>query len=154
MLMRKALYLLRSASLLAVLLLAVQFSFAQGATIKGTVKDANGNPFGNASVTVEGQKGGTITDVNGNFTLKVQPGTLTLVVSYVGQAPKLITVTVAAGETITQNVELTDIADLSGVVVLGSRARAPRSKLTTPVPVDVIQTREVKQFAQTDLSQA
>src|ERR1700730_6991643 len=154
MLMSKALYLLRSASLLSLLLLAVQFAFAQNATIKGTVKDANGNPLANASVTVEGQKGGKITDANGNYTLKVQPGTLTIVISYVGQSPKLVSVNIAQGETITQNVELTDIADLSGVVVLGSRSRAPRSKLTTPVPVDVIQTREVKQFAQTDLSQA
>src|SRR3984893_12414421 len=154
MLMRNVFSRLLSASLLSVFLLAAQFVFAQTATIKGTVKDANGNPFVNATVTVEGQKGGTLTDANGNYTLKVQPGSLTLVISYVGQAPKRIPLTVNPGETLTQNVELTDIADLSGVVVLGSRSRAPRSKLTTPVPVDVIQTREVKQFAQTDLSQA
>lgn len=153
MLMRKALTLLRSASLLFVLLLAVQSAFAQTSTVKGSVKDANGTPLAGASVTVEGQKGGTITDANGNFTLRVQPGSLTLLVSYVGQGEQRVPVTVNAGETVTQDVSLTGITDLSGVVVVGSRSRVPRSKLTTPVPVDVISTREVKQFAQVDLGQ-
>ena len=152
--MRKALFNLRSAGLLTILLFAVQFAFAQSATIKGLVKDANGNPLSGASVTVEGQKAGTFTDGNGNYTLKVQPGAITLVITYVGQTPKQYQLNVAAGETITQNADLTEISDLSGVVVLGSRSRAPRSKLSTPVPVDVIQTRELKQFPQADLSQA
>jgi iron complex outermembrane receptor protein len=152
--MRKASLFLRSAILLSVLLLAAQFTFAQTATVKGVVKDANGNPLSGASVTVEGQKAGAVTDANGNYSLKVTPGAITLVISYVGQSPKQYQLNVAAGETATQNADLTEISDLSGVVVLGSRSREPRSKLSTPVPVDVIQTRELKQFPQADLSQA
>jgi iron complex outermembrane recepter protein len=152
--MRKILNLLRSASLLIVLLLAVQAAFAQTTTVKGTVKDANGSPLVGASITVEGQKGGTITDANGNFSLRVQPGTLTLLVSYVGQETQRISVTANSGETVTQDVTVSGVTDLSGVVVVGSRARVARSKLTTPVPVDVITTREVKQFAQVDLGQS
>ncbi|HYC29955.1 MAG TPA: carboxypeptidase regulatory-like domain-containing protein, partial [Chitinophagaceae bacterium] len=98
--MRKTLQLLRSASLLLILLLAVQAAFAQTTTVKGTVKDANGSPLAGASITVEGQKGGTITDANGNFSLRVQPGSLTLLVSYVGQETQRIPVTVNAGETV------------------------------------------------------
>jgi iron complex outermembrane receptor protein len=64
------------------------------------------------------------------------------------------TLNVAAGETLIQNADLTEVTDLSGVVVLGSRSRTARSKLSTPVPVDVIQSRELKQFPQTDLTQA
>ncbi|HEY0679331.1 MAG TPA: TonB-dependent receptor [Chitinophagaceae bacterium] len=151
--MRKGLQLLRSASLLFVLLLAVQSVFAQTTTIKGTVKDANGSPLAGASITVEGQRGGTISDANGNYSLRVQPGTLTLLVSYVGQETQRIQVTVSAGETVTQDATVSGVTDLSGVVVVGSRSRLPRSKLTTPVPVDVISTREVKAFAQADLGQ-
>ena len=152
--MRKTLQLLRSASLLIVLLLAVQAAFAQTTTVKGTVKDANGSPLVGASITVEGQKGGTISDANGNFSLRVQPGSLTLLVSYVGQETQRISITANAGETVTQDVIISGVTDLSGVVVVGSRARVARSKLTTPVPVDVITTREVKQFAQVDLGQS
>ncbi|HYE54854.1 MAG TPA: TonB-dependent receptor [Chitinophagaceae bacterium] len=152
--MRKALHLLRSASLLFVLLLAVHSAFAQSATVKGSVKDANGTPLQGASITVEGQRGGTITDANGNFSLRVQPGSLTLLVTFVGQEPQRIPVTVNAGETVNQDVTITGFTDLSGVVVVGSRSRQPRSRLTTPVPVDVISTREIKQFAQADLGQS
>ena len=44
------------------------------------------------------------------------------------------------------------IQDLEGVVILGSRAGV-RSKLSTTVPVDVVSTKEIKPFAQTDVSQ-
>lgn len=44
------------------------------------------------------------------------------------------------------------IVDLD-LVVVGSRGRGTRSKLSTPVPVDVIRTSDVKPFAQTDVSQ-
>jgi len=152
--MRKVLFLLRSASLLSVLLLAAQLAFSQSATVKGNVKDANGNPLSGASVTVEGQKGGALTDANGNYTLKVQPGAIVLAITYVGQSPKLFNLNVGVGETVTQNADLTEVSDLSGVVVLGSRSRVARSKLSTPVPVDVIQSRELKQFPQADLTQA
>jgi iron complex outermembrane recepter protein len=151
--MPKTLQLLRGAGLLFVLMLAVQSVFAQTTTVKGTVKDANGSPLAGASITVDGQKGGTISDANGNFSLRVQPGSLTLLVSYVGQETQRIPITVNAGETATQDVTLSGITDLSGVVVVGSRSRVPRSKLTTPVPVDVISTREIKGFAQADLGQ-
>jgi len=42
--------------------------------------------------------------------------------------------------------------DLEGVVILGSRGGV-RSKLSTTVPVDVVSTKEIKPFAQTDLAQ-
>jgi iron complex outermembrane receptor protein len=42
--------------------------------------------------------------------------------------------------------------DLEGVVIVGSRAGV-RSKLSTTVPVDVVNTKEIKPFAQTDVAQ-
>lgn len=44
------------------------------------------------------------------------------------------------------------IQDLEGVVIVGSRAGV-RSKLSTAVPVDVVTTKEIKPFAQTDVAQ-
>ena len=51
--------------------------------IKGTVLDENDEPVVGASVTIQGQKQGVITDVFGNFTITAPVGT-TLKVSYVG----------------------------------------------------------------------
>lgn len=57
---------------------------AQQQTIKGTVVDATGEPVIGASVLVVGAKSsGTVTDVNGNFSLRIKPGTK-LQISFVG----------------------------------------------------------------------
>jgi iron complex outermembrane receptor protein len=42
---------------------------------------------------------------------------------------------------------------LVDIVVVGSRSREARSRLSTPVPVDVIRTKDIKPFAQSDVSQ-
>ena len=56
----------------------------QGVTLKGIVKDANGEPIIGASVVEKGKTtNGTITDLNGYFVLMVSPGA-SIVVSYVG----------------------------------------------------------------------
>ncbi|MEO5682182.1 MAG: TonB-dependent receptor [Chitinophagaceae bacterium] len=151
--MRKNLLKLRPACMLMVLLLSFQWLSAQTGTVKGTVKDANGNPLAGASVTVPGKKTGTTTDANGNYSLKLPPGKYEILVSFVGQSPQSMHVTVTDGGTTEQNFATTEMADLSSVVVIGSRTRDARSKISTPVPVDVISTKDIKPFAQADLSQ-
>jgi iron complex outermembrane receptor protein len=152
--MRKCNNLLQRMSVLSFLLLSFLYSSAQNSgTLKGTVKDASGNPLSGASVALQGQRGGTITDANGNYLLQATAGTYTLVVSYVGQGTLRFPVQVIAGGVTTQDTAMKELSDLSSVVIVGSRSRQPRSKLSTPVPVDVINAREAKQFAQADLSQ-
>ncbi|MEO5995084.1 MAG: TonB-dependent receptor [Chitinophagaceae bacterium] len=135
------------------MLLFSQAAFSQTGTIKGNVKDASGAPLSSASVALEGKKAGTTTDANGAYLIKVQPGSYTVVVSFVGQTSQTAQVTVEAGATVEKDFSLTEMADLGGVLVVGSRSRLQRSKLSTPVPVDIINTREIKSFAQTDITQ-
>ena len=52
-------------------------------SVSGTVKDAAGIPIIGASVFVKGTNKGTITDIDGNFTISVAPGTV-LVFSSIG----------------------------------------------------------------------
>ena len=151
--MTKSMYRICVTGLTAFCLLFLQLAFAQNATVRGTVKDAAGNPLNGASVTLEGKRGCTISDANGNYSLKVAPGTYTVVVSFVGQAPQRIQVTVNTDGTTQQDFSLNEVSDLSGVLVVGSRSRLQRSQLSTPVPVDIINTREIKNFAQTDVTQ-
>ena len=56
-------------------------------TIKGVVKDANGEPVIGASVKMVGGKAGTITDVDGRFAMQVKPGA-SVEVSYIGYLPE------------------------------------------------------------------
>ena len=66
------------------LLLSVQFALAQR-TVTGTVTDAETNePLIGANVLVPGQNAGTITDVDGSFSLEVPEGITELNISYTG----------------------------------------------------------------------
>ena len=68
-------------------LLAVQ----QGAKISGVITDSEG-PIIGASVVEKGTSNGTITDLDGRFSLDVKPGAI-LVVSYVGYASQEVKAT-------------------------------------------------------------
>lgn len=57
-------------------------------TVNGTVVDEKGEPIIGANVMLKGTSGiGTVSDVNGHFTLKV-PSNATLAVSYMGYSPQ------------------------------------------------------------------
>ena len=64
---------------------------AQSVTLSGTVKDKTGEPVIGASVVEKGTTNGTITDFDGNFSLKVS-GKHVLVISYIGMKTKEIDV--------------------------------------------------------------
>ncbi len=57
--------------------------FAQKITVHGYVDDELGEPLIGATVMEKGTSNGTATDLDGNFTLNVDPQA-TLVVSYIG----------------------------------------------------------------------
>lgn len=74
--------------LLALLLCASWLtSFAQNA-VKGTVKDISGEPLIGVHVMYDGGQG-TVTDINGNFSVNVPAGT-TLRFSYIGFKPQTL----------------------------------------------------------------
>lgn len=56
----------------------------QQGTVKGTVLDLNNEPVIGANVVVEGTTNGTITDLDGNFSLQNVPAGAVLVVTYIG----------------------------------------------------------------------
>ena len=103
---------------LAILMLMAYSStlYAQDITAKGTVKDANAEPLIGATVIVKGNSAlGTVTDFDGNFTLKVPSEAATLVFTYVGMTSREIVV----GKQRVINVVLNDNTQLNEVVVVG-----------------------------------
>ncbi|MEM1356657.1 MAG: TonB-dependent receptor [Bacteroidota bacterium] len=86
---------------LAVLCLLGTAAAAQQGVIAGTVYDEDGFPMLGANVVIEGTTTGAQTDfIEGKYQFKADPGTYTLVVSYVGYADKKIeAVEVSANET-------------------------------------------------------
>ena len=139
-----------------ILLLAIFLSIqamSQTATLRGSVKDANGLPLAGASVVLEGTKRGTITDASGNYELKVPAANYTLVISYVGVVTQRKQVTLSAGSVTENNFDMQNSGDLNRVIVVGSRSATSRSSTQTPVPVDVISSRELTLTGQVEPTQ-
>lgn len=115
----------RMLALICGLILSVG-AFAQQIAVKGHVKDASGEPIIGATVRVEGQTGGAVTDFDGNFTLNAPKGA-TLNVSYIGYED--VQATASANVVITM---VEDQKALEEVVVIGY-GRAKKGDLTGSV---------------------
>ena len=81
-------------------LLFSAFAIAQTATVSGVIldKEMNNEPLPFANIMIKGTKTGTTTDENGKYTLKLKPGSYTLVIGFLGYDTKEIPFTVKANE--------------------------------------------------------
>ncbi len=111
----------------------------QQGTITGTVIDDQGEPVIGASVVVEGTATGSITDLDGNFTLKVAPGTK-LKVSFIGFTDQVVAarngmvVTLREDATALQEVEVIAYGVQKKVTVTGAISSVKSEDLTrTPM---------------------
>ena len=118
----------RSLLLVALFVIGCLQLLAQTRTIKGEVTDAqNGEALIGATVMVEGEKGGTVTDFDGNFSLQVSFSAKKIKVSYIGYIDKVLS--------ISDNMKVkleSDSKALADVVVIGY-GTARKSDLTGSV---------------------
>ncbi len=118
----------RSLLLVALFVIGCLQLMAQTRTIKGEVTDAqNGEALIGATVIVEGEKGGTVTDFDGNFSLQVSSSAKKIKVSYIGYIDKVLS--------ISDNMKVkleSDSKALADVVVIGY-GTARKSDLTGSV---------------------
>ena len=118
----------RSLLLVALFVIGCLQLLAQTRTIKGEVTDAqNGEALIGATVMVEGEKGGTVTDFDGNFSLQVSSSAKKIKVSYIGYIDKVLS--------ISDNMKVkleSDSKALADVVVIGY-GTARKSDLTGSV---------------------
>ncbi|GAB3899734.1 TonB-dependent receptor [Larkinella knui] len=128
---------------------------ARAQTVRGRVTDAaSGRPIRGVSIVGLNTQTGTTTDANGSYSLRLSPGSHTLRYSFVGYETRSEPVQIQDETTVSINISLTESrASLNEVIVVGSRAQTARTNIQTPVPVDVIGSKELKAYAQTDLSQ-
>ncbi|HEY6438205.1 MAG TPA: carboxypeptidase-like regulatory domain-containing protein, partial [Ignavibacteriaceae bacterium] len=128
-------------------------SIAQDGIIKGIVKDPETVL---QSVTISISNKTILTNVKGEFSITLKPGTYIILISHVGYSQIEQSLTLNAGETklFEFNMERKTVMDeMDEVVVLGSRSFVQRSSLNTAVPVDMISSGQLKQTAQISLMQ-
>lgn len=61
-------------------------------TVTGTVKDKNGDLLPGVSIAIKGIQRGSVSDLNGNYTINVPGGSNVLIFTYIGFTPQEITV--------------------------------------------------------------
>lgn len=114
------------------LLLAATTMFAQNLTVTGVVTEkATGYPAIGVSVLVKGTTNGTITSMDGDYTLNDVPKNATLVYSYVGMSTKEVPVN---GQSVVNVLMEEDTQNLDEVVVIGYGTSKAKD-LTAPIAV-------------------
>ncbi|TAJ11795.1 SusC/RagA family TonB-linked outer membrane protein [Marinilabiliaceae bacterium JC017] len=120
----------------------------QVTTIKGKVTDKTGEAIPGVSILVKGTMEGTITDIDGNYSLKVSSGNDVLVFSFIGMEAQEI----AVGEKTKIDVVLfEEVLGLDEVVVVGYGSQT-RSKMTSSIAT--VKTDDLKQASVANLENA
>lgn len=135
-----------------VFVLCAFVAFAQTKTISGTITDAaTKEPLINASIMVKGSSPiiGTVTDVDGKFTLSGIPADAkNITISYTGYAPKDVPVNSASFSVALET------AYIPGSEVVVTSSRVAESIKQAPVQIEKMTSREIKSAASGDFYQS
>ena len=115
----------------SMLLLFMNFTYAQNISISGSVTEVStGYPVAGANVIVQGTTNGTITDMDGKYTLSVPEGAK-LIVSFIGYINQ--EVNVVSGKSIYDIQLEDDVQSLNEVIISGLASSVKRSNLANSV---------------------
>ncbi|MEG2180292.1 MAG: TonB-dependent receptor [Bacteroidales bacterium] len=134
---------------LILLMGGISFIYAQQTTIQGTVVDKNLNePIIGASIVVKGTSHGTITDVDGNFSLTDVPVNSMIVASYVGYRAKEIKIVAGEKKYLISLEEDTKTLDEVVVVGFGTQRKSNLTDAVATVDTKVLESRPVTNLGQ------
>lgn len=132
---------LKIATVLNLLLFSVMLFAQQQINVTGTVTEgATGDPAIGVTVLVKGTTQGTVTDIDGKYSLNNVPADATLVFSYIGMTTVEEPVN---GRSVIDVVINEDVQALEEVVVIGygtSRVKDLTSSITTIRPEEIMKT--------------
>jgi TonB-linked SusC/RagA family outer membrane protein len=132
--------------LLGCLFFPLQQLTAQELTVRGTITDGMDEPLPGASVVIKGTASGTITDIDGNYSLEV-PSDAVLVYSFIGMKTTEVNVD---GKSVIDIQMKEEIATLDELVVIGygSVTRKDVTTAVSSVSVDDVDERPIVSAAQ------
>lgn len=107
---------LKTASVLVILLLSMSTTHAQTKMVTGTVVGADGESLPGVSIQIKNTTNGTITDLNGKYSISVAPSDSVLVFSYMSFITQE---KVIGSQSIIDVVLLQDLKEISELVVVG-----------------------------------
>ncbi len=118
-------------------------------TVEGTILDSEKKPLPGADIIEKGTNNGTVSKLDGTFTITVSSNESILVASFIGYQSKEVKV----GSSKNLVIELQESLTLDEVVLVGSRTPA-RSNTSTPLPVDVLSSKDLTSVGQISFEQA
>jgi energy-converting hydrogenase Eha subunit E len=135
-------------SLIAFFLFLTATTFAQDATIRGVVRDDfSGDPVISASVYISGTTNGTSTNLDGFYSLNVEPGTYKVVCMYLGYDSTVAEVTVVANQVFNQPLILEESAVNLSIVDVS--ARKSEAKTEIKISSITLTPKQIKQIPAT-----
>lgn len=116
--------------------------------VSGTVLDENGQTLPGVSVVAKGTQNGTLSDVNGQFSMNVEDTNAILVLSFVGYQTQEVTIGTKTNIEVTM---LTDISTLGEVIVVGY---GTQKKVNLTGAVNTVSSKELANRPINNLDQA
>ncbi|MBC5838042.1 SusC/RagA family TonB-linked outer membrane protein [Flavobacterium muglaense] len=113
--------------LIFMMVFTAQVTLAQSKIIKGSVADASGMPLPGASIVVLGESKGSITDLDGKFSIEAKKGNVILI-SYLGF--ETLEVTIGDARTIAVKLKEASSNALNEVIVTSLGIKKTRKSLT------------------------
>lgn len=137
------------------------FSQASGnGTVEGLVRDAESQErLPGANILLADGSGGTTTDMDGRFRLRnLEPGTQTLIISYIGYQTREVEVEIVSGQITETEVLLEDnFLELEGITIRGNRqgqARALNLQQNAPNIKNVVSADLIGRFPDPNVAEA
>ncbi len=138
----------RFAWLLMVMLFMCFNANAQSIAVTGSVTDPKGEPLTGVTTIVKGSTTGTVTDINGKFSLAKVPANGTLVFSFIGMQTTEVAV---SGKTVINVILKDDAISLDEVVAVGYGTVKKRDVIGS---VSSVKGEELKQASSTSFTTA
>ncbi len=136
--------------LLALLFMGFQAT-AQDRTVTGRVASSDGEVLAGATVSLKGATGGTSTDVNGGFSLRVPAAVSTLRFSYTGYDPIEVAIPASGAMAVVMNTSSSTLGEV--VISTGSRSNQ-RTITDSPLPIDILSARDIQSTGQMTFDKA
>lgn len=118
---------------------------AEDVVVSGTVLDETGTPIPGVTIIVKGTTNGTVSDVDGKFSIDAQEGSV-LVFSFIGFEKEEITIGSQTQLTVTMSEDLSQLEEVV-VVGYGVQSKANLAGAVSTISPDAVQNRPITNLA-------
>ncbi|MCT4587629.1 MAG: TonB-dependent receptor [Carboxylicivirga sp.] len=127
---------------------------AQRKKITGTIKGEDGEPIPGAAIFVKGNTIGTISDINGFFTIEIPMEITKLNISFIGMVPQVIELGNQTNFSIVMQEEVKGIDEIVVVGMRGAQIREIQAKRNAATVIESITPEDIGNFSDESVTDA